>query len=327
MNLPHIGLDGSTSLSLNGSRKAYGNSRPHGMTLIEIMVALVIVGILMSAAVIGVGALTGTKAKAAAAVLAGTIRSLYDTASLTGHTCRLSLCHARRKGWRQAFQYWAECASGNLTASSDRDGQLHTDTLRALEAAKHKGAKIQPSGSSYQDIMLQEKERVQNQARFAGFTSPEIKPQKIPNVALSVWTFHQKTAAVSTGLAYLYFFPQGFSGTSPNLLPARKQYLDCDRLLVDRQDHRRGRRAGDSKDMNARNPTRELHALEDLVIALAILGMSLMVASSGSIQEPWRCTPIPSGCPWPRCSARTVEDGRPAAKSCTTRDFNLDAPG
>ena len=42
--------------------------------------------LMFSAAAMGVGALTGSRARQAAGELSGTIRSLYDTANLTGKT-------------------------------------------------------------------------------------------------------------------------------------------------------------------------------------------------------------------------------------------------
>ena len=60
-----------------------------GLTLIEIVVALSIITLLFAGVVMSVGALTGAKAKESSTELAGTIRSLYDTAALSGRTCRL----------------------------------------------------------------------------------------------------------------------------------------------------------------------------------------------------------------------------------------------
>ena len=60
-----------------------------GLTLIEISIAIIIVAMLFSAAVMGIGSLTGAKAKGSAGELAGLIRSLYDSAALRGRTCRL----------------------------------------------------------------------------------------------------------------------------------------------------------------------------------------------------------------------------------------------
>ena len=45
---------------------------------------------------------------------------------------------------------------------------------------------------------------------YSAFTSPEIEPRTMSGVRVSVWTAHQKSK-VDTGLAYLYFFPQGYT--------------------------------------------------------------------------------------------------------------------
>jgi general secretion pathway protein H len=58
--------------------------------------------------------------------------------------------------------------------------------------------------------MHREKDRVEAAARFAAFTSPEIQPHQLSGIQVSVWTQHQRDP-VKHGLAYLYFFPQGFT--------------------------------------------------------------------------------------------------------------------
>src|SRR5262245_31855442 len=95
--------------------------RERGLTLIELVVAMSIVILLLSLTVLAADAITGAKAKSAAGELAGTIRSLYDTASLTGKTCRLvfQLPGEREEGG--AVSYSAECAQGAVTTSRDRD--------------------------------------------------------------------------------------------------------------------------------------------------------------------------------------------------------------
>src|SRR5262249_12216478 len=71
-------------------RRNVGSSgAARGLTLIEVTIAMAIVALLFAAVVISVGAILGTKAKSTAAELAGVVRSLYDTAALSGKTCRL----------------------------------------------------------------------------------------------------------------------------------------------------------------------------------------------------------------------------------------------
>jgi general secretion pathway protein H len=192
--------------------------KQRGLTLIELSIALGIMALLFSAVVIGVGALTGTRAKSSAAELAGVIRSLYDTAGLSGKTCRLvfQLPTSRQEG---PTRYWAECAAGNVTTSRNRDEVLRQERQKDSERSLRQPAPppgfpqaISPAYQpSLQDLMAQERDRVEAAARFSVYTAPEIQPRQLPSsVRISVWTKHQRDP-VSNGTAYLYFFPQGFT--------------------------------------------------------------------------------------------------------------------
>jgi general secretion pathway protein H len=185
-----------------------------GMTLIEIMVALMIAAVLFSAVVMSVGSITGSKAKAATGELAGVIRAIYDTAALTGKTCRLVFTLPDPKS-EEVASYRAECAAGSVTTSRDRDEQLQ-------EGNRGEGAPGRRSddarrdyrsndGPNVSDELAAERGRVEKAAQFSEFTAPELEPRKLPSgVQVSVWTRHQREAA-DKGVAYLYFFPQGFT--------------------------------------------------------------------------------------------------------------------
>jgi general secretion pathway protein H len=183
------------------------------MTLIELIVALAIMMAVFSAAILGVGALTGTRARGMAGELAGTIRSLYDTASLTGKVCRLVFELPAAEN-ASGFSYRAECGPGTLTARMDRELALREDTQLKDLADKRRAQGLSTSAtkthSTFQDVMNQEKDRVENEMKFSSFTSEMVKPKKVSGVSLSLWTRHQRDP-VRTGLAYLYFFPQGYT--------------------------------------------------------------------------------------------------------------------
>ena len=211
---------------------------PRGFTLIELTVALAVAVLLFSALILGIGALTGTRARKALGELGGAARSLYDTASLTGHTCRLVLLLPKDDS--AEFSYRAECANGAVTSANDRDLELREANSKALDAAKkapRRGRDAPPvdpraaasagygptgygsagygptgytSGSPLLDVLDGEKERVEKAVSYSAFTSPEIEPRKMSGVRVSVWTAHQRSK-VDTGLAYLYFFPQGYT--------------------------------------------------------------------------------------------------------------------
>jgi general secretion pathway protein H len=133
------------------------------------------------------------------------------------------------------FAYRAECANGPVTSSMDRDQEIRDATKAAVEAYKkgNRGGSRSTtpppdpraasgsgsygaygstgsSGSSLLDLLDSEKARVEKAAAFSAFSTPEIQPRKMSGVRVSVWTSHQR-AKIDTGLAYLYFFPQGYT--------------------------------------------------------------------------------------------------------------------
>lgn len=201
-----------TPFALSRSRRSQ-----RGLTLIEISVALMIAAVLFAAAVAGVGAITGSKAKATATELAGVIRSLYDTAALSGKTCRLVFELPPPKS-EDAPRYHAECAESGVTTSRDREGAIkdenraREDEARESKDTRHNFRSENSGGApSAQELLEQEQNRVEKVARFSAYTGEEIEPHEMPNnVSVSVWTRQQKTA-VDQGVAYLYFFPQGYT--------------------------------------------------------------------------------------------------------------------
>lgn len=190
-----------------------------GLTLIEISIAIIIVAMLFSAAVMGIGSLTGAKAKGAAGELAGTIRSLYDSAALRGKTCRLVFEIPEAKE-EKPTRYHAECAESGVTTARDRDNALRDEnrerdqSRRSSRGGRGDQRSFVASGGetpSTQDLMDSEKVRVENASRFSSFTSEEIPARELPgDVRVSIWTRQQRTA-VDSGVAYLYFFPQGYT--------------------------------------------------------------------------------------------------------------------
>jgi general secretion pathway protein H len=198
-----------------------------GFTLIELTVAIAIAAGLFSALILGLGALTGARARKAMGELGGAARSLYDTAALTGNTCRLVLLLPKDDS--AEFAYRAECANGPVTSAMDRDQEIRDATKAAVEAYRKKSrgsARDAPppppapgsygaygsssSGSTLLDMLDAEKTRVEKAAQFSAFTTAEIQPRKMSGVRVSVWTSHQR-AKIDSGLAYLYFFPQGYT--------------------------------------------------------------------------------------------------------------------
>lgn len=185
----------------------------HGLTLIELTVALGIIVVLFAAVVFGVGALTGAKAKEASTELAGTIRALYDTAALSGRTCRLVFTLPQPRDEETGVTWRAECAKAGATVNAKRDEELRE--ARADKDLVKDDARFRrmdsDSAPTLQQLQEQEKDRVEQAAKFSDFSSEDVVEKKLPaNVKIEVWTQKQKEPAKS-GVAYLYFFPQGYT--------------------------------------------------------------------------------------------------------------------
>jgi general secretion pathway protein H len=186
------------------------------MTLIELVIALMIAAMLFGVAIMGIGALTGTKAKQASVELAGTIRSLYDMANLSGKTCRLVFNLPGEREESASVVWRAECAKGAVTASGKRDDELrelndkskHRDKLADDKRFQRMDSDL---GPTLQELQAREKARVDDAAKFSEFTVGDVATHTLPpNVRLDVWTAKQR-APVKNGQAFLYFFPQGYT--------------------------------------------------------------------------------------------------------------------
>lgn len=191
--------------------------RARGVTLIELVVALGIVVVLFAAVVYGVGALTGARAKEASAELAGTIRALYDSAALSGKTCRLVFELPRKASDDETpVKYHAECAKAGITAGANREDDQRAAEKKERERKKESETRFRSlsgddTGPNLQELMAREKDRVEEAAKFQAFSNEDVIERTLPaGVEVEVWTAKLKSAT-KTGTAYLYFFPQGFT--------------------------------------------------------------------------------------------------------------------
>lgn len=188
-----------------------------GFTLIELVIAIAIVATVAGGAVYAIGNVTGARARESSAELAGAIRSLYDSAALSGKTCRIVFELPGERDEDTAVTYRAECAKSGIAVAAKRD-----EELREATSARDKKDKVDPNDTRFrrltsdreptvQELMAREQQRVDEQAKFSGFESEDVQPRKLPsNVKLEVWTAKQHDR-VKHGTAYLYFFPQGFT--------------------------------------------------------------------------------------------------------------------
>src|SRR5690606_13097986 len=139
------------------------------------IITLAVVAVLMSAAVIGVGALTGAEARSAAGSLAGAAQALFDQAALSGKTCRLVFELPSERSERQNVLYRAECAEGAVTTARDRDLALRSANDAAGGEAAQRDSRILTSGGtgqspSLEQLLSAERERVESAGAFSAYT-------------------------------------------------------------------------------------------------------------------------------------------------------------
>ncbi len=178
----------------HAQRRAARAARARGMTLIELSIAIGVLGLILAVAVPSLQSVLGVHAREEAGRLSGAIRYLYGASALYGKVCRLAFDLEEQS-------YWAECTGDRFTIAQERS----VDGERVEESTPlTKRRSITPVDDSV-------RERVVKRAAFSNYTSEELPRRKLrEGVSFSVWSAHQ-TEKYDKGTAYLYFFPQGYT--------------------------------------------------------------------------------------------------------------------
>lgn len=150
------------------------NSRQRGFTLVELLIALVVIGLLMGLVVGQVGKLLDREMKHAASRLGSTIRYLYNKAASDGVTFRLVLDMDEHK-------YWVESTA---------------EQFALIKEEKEFFAK---------------KAEKKEQATFSPQESYLLKPVNLPKGIYfkDVYAEHQ-IERLDTGQAFIHFFARGY---------------------------------------------------------------------------------------------------------------------
>lgn len=205
---------GRHQISGSGARRP----RERGFTLIEIMVVLVIIALVGSLGIRGFRSLARSDLRTSTTNLAGAMRFLFDRASTTGKVHRLVLD-------LENSRYWAEVSDDKFFIPRDSESPEALRRREDLEAqedeekrkkqeeadklAASSGSSSSSSGSSFDLAKLDVGEFKPKRARFAAFKETALKPVTLKKAVLrSVYT-PRVTEPITTGRAYIYFFPLG----------------------------------------------------------------------------------------------------------------------
>jgi general secretion pathway protein H len=188
-----------------------------GFTLIELIVALAIVALITGASVRGLRSLAKSDLRAGTAHLSGAIRYLFDRASVTGKYHRLVLDINEGR-------YWAEVSDDRFYVPREAESQFDRRRREEEEAKqddddKRKAQKREDmqSGANYEysgsfDVSkLEAGDFRPKRARFGAFKETALKPVTLKKGSVKIVGVYtpRATEEVTTGRAYIYFFPMG----------------------------------------------------------------------------------------------------------------------
>jgi general secretion pathway protein H len=182
--------------------------RPRGITLIELMVAVAIIGLIMGGALVGVRSLARSDLRGSASKLAAAIRYCFDRSITTGAYFRIVLD-------LDGHKYWAERSDNRLYLARDKEkspGQGkafdsdEADKQRDEEEEKEKEAWQSRGGQAAAALEPPPKPRRAKFQTFKDATLPTISLKKTK--LFDLYTPRQREPYTS-GKAYLYFFPDG----------------------------------------------------------------------------------------------------------------------
>jgi len=189
---------------------------PRGFTLVEVMVALMVVALMATIGVKGFRSLRKSDLREATAHLSGAIRYMFDRASITGKYQRLVL--DLNEG-----QYWAEVSDDKFYAPNQAETESDQRKREAAEkeaddeqrkkaekqAQSFANSTTSSSNTSFDLSKLEVAEFRPKHARFAAFKETALKPVRLKKLHIrSVYT-PRLVDPVTSGRAYLYFYPMG----------------------------------------------------------------------------------------------------------------------
>lgn len=183
------------------------NPRARGFTLLEIGIALVILGLMLAVAVPSINAISGAELKKSTGMLQGLMRDTYARAALSGHTHRVVFD-------LEVGAFWVEATEGGIVMK-----RAKLDLTRKGEAVLDKvDERLDGIEHDTKDEEDQERLKLYKHPSWTPVPFPgqdrvdEVKPQKLPSEVRfkKVWVDHMAEAA-SGGQVAIHFFPGGYT--------------------------------------------------------------------------------------------------------------------
>jgi general secretion pathway protein H len=176
-------------------------TRRRGFTLLEISIALVLMGLMVAVAIPSLNAVSGTRLKGSVNVLSGAIRDTYARTALLGRSTRIVLDMEQQAWWIEETDGVARIKSTKQEAN--RDGKVQLD--KADE-------RIEEIEADTRDVKEQAKLALLTGPTFRAVEGEWGQPQKLPaDVRFSsIWLEHLDDK-VKGGVMALYFYPGGYT--------------------------------------------------------------------------------------------------------------------
>lgn len=181
-----------------------------GFTLIEVMIAMGLVALMVTASVVGLRSLAKSDLRGAASRMSGAIRYLFDRASTTGKVHRLVLDFETGKYWAESSDDSFVFGSGKETEQSRRK---EADKIAKEEEVKREMAEREAFyGASQIPSKYMPKAFIPKRAKFDAFRETVVKPITLKSgvVLADIYT-PRLQKPLDSGKGYLYFFPLGMT--------------------------------------------------------------------------------------------------------------------
>lgn len=181
-----------------------------GFTLIEVMIAMGLVALMVTASVVGLRSLAKSDLRSTATRMSGAIRYLFDRASTTGRVHRLVLDFDSGKYWAEVSNDAFVFAPGKET---DESRKKEAEKIAKEEELKRQAAEKESSfGSSLIPSRYMPKPFIAKRAKFDAFRETVVKPITLKSgvVLADIYT-PRLLKPLAEGKGYLYFFPMGMT--------------------------------------------------------------------------------------------------------------------